>query len=63
MVKPTLFGLDHSGGDAVLGDLTLAATKNIDLTDARFDKTGGRRATGRDCRMLLLGFPTQDLMR
>jgi hypothetical protein len=40
-----------------IGDLTLASTKNIDLSNAHLTTNHGMRVIGRDCKWNVLGIP------
>jgi hypothetical protein len=44
-----------SGCSVRLADLTLVSTKNIDLSNAKFDVSKGQRTKGEDCAISLLG--------
>jgi hypothetical protein len=46
-----------NGCSVRVADLTLVSTKNIDLSNAKFDANKGQRAKGEDCIVLLLGIP------
>lgn len=46
-----------SGCTARFADLTLVSTKNIDLSNTKFNIKDGRRVTGEDCKMIFLGIP------
>ena len=44
-----------SGCSIRVADLTLVSTKNVDLSDVKIDMRQGKRVTGEDCAVILLG--------
>jgi hypothetical protein len=46
-----------SGCATRVGDLTLASTKNIDLTNTHLNAKQGIRVSGHDCKWQFLGIP------